>query len=346
MSANIADIKTHTFDNGEDTASWSSTTRSALDALRPHLPTSLPLYRRLQFGHFTNTSTILTNLDFGKHDRQGIFHADAQGRDWLISYVDRSCRPETEALIFANWETATHGEAASEDQESQMTLMNAFAREAKRLPLPPSQHPEVADSMAASPGDITFGAVHERTAAMMRRARVLHVPVLPNDGISIPFGMFIFRLGGQHAEDQDTVRTDEGLTTGLRWGHLEPAHLAIVRARTPYPRLERTMAIMPNVGIFSDGQEDPIAWALIGLDGSLTSLHVEADWRRRGLGVLTAQKMFRDGMEVFWANDEASGPRFAHAYVAKGNIASEKLLHSAKGALGWNVHWIHTNLGA
>jgi hypothetical protein len=106
------------------------------------------------------------------------------------------------------------------------------------------------------------------------------------------------------------------------------------------------MATMPDIALFSDDQEDPIAWALIGLDGSLTSLHVEEEWRKRGLGVLVARKIFRDGMAVFWKHSGAADPRFAHAYVAEGNIASESLLRKAEGVFGWNVHWIHTNLGA
>jgi hypothetical protein len=345
MSSNSEYTQVHTFSNDQTTAQWPSVIDQVLEALRPHLPTALSLYRRLQFGRFTAYSTIITNLEIcqeGGTEYQLQPVKQQPHHSWLVAYVDRSCRPETEAFIYGIWETE-HG--SHRPKEEHIALMRTFAHEAKKLILPPSQHPEVADSWAASPGDITFGAVHEKTATIMREAGVLHVPVLPNDGISIPFGMYIFQVERQSSEDDEGEKAaGMGLPAGLRWGRLQSAHLAIVRARQPYPRLERTMATMPDVALFSDGQDDPIAWALIGLDGSLTSLHVEEDWRKRGLGVLVAQKIFHDGMAVFWKHSGASDPLFAHAYVAEGNIASESLLRKAEGVFGWNVHWIHTNL--
>jgi hypothetical protein len=338
----------YTFSNDQDgTTHWPSVVHHILEALRPHLPNALPLYRRLQFGKFTSYSTIITNLDIRQDGPEDTLQPVEQQRQqlnhpWLAAYIDRSCRPETEAFIFCSWESE-NGSSGSE--EEQITLMKAFAAEAKKLVLPPSQHPEVADSWAASPGDITFGAVHEKTATIMRKANVLHVPKLANDGISIPFRTYIFRLERQGSNGEGDKAADRSLPVGLRWDVLQPAHLTLVRARQAYPRLEKTLATMPGIALFSDSQDDPIAWALIGLDGSLTSLHVEEDWRRKGLGVLVARKIFQDGMATFWKHSGASDPPFAHAYVAEGNIASESLMRKTEGVSAWNVHWIHTNLG-
>jgi hypothetical protein len=348
MSSISENAQIHTFSNDETATHWPAVVDHVLKTLRPHLPNGLSLYRRLQFGRFTAYSTIITNLDIISQDgtEEDSSQPAKQGQQTqpgIVAYIDRSCRPETEGYIFGSWETE---DGPHQSEQERIALMRAFAYEAKKLVLPPSQHPEVADSWAASPGDITFGAVHERTTAIMRLAGVLHVPVLPNDGVSVPFGTYIFRLERKDLEGEGKKKAETGLPPGLHWGRLQPAHLAIVRARQPYPRLEKTMATMPDIALFSDDRDDPIAWVLIGLDGSLTSLHVEEEWRKRGLGVLIARKVFQDGMAVFWKHSGAVDPLFAHAYVAEGNIASESLLRKAEGVYGWSVHWIHTNLGA
>lgn len=78
-----------------------------LKALHHHLPTCIAFYRRLQFGHFTSTSYILSSLSL--EDLQEYAAAPAQ-QEWIITYLDRSRRPETEVWISGSWELETQCE--------------------------------------------------------------------------------------------------------------------------------------------------------------------------------------------------------------------------------------------
>ena len=64
----------------------------ALALLRPHLPTALPLFRRLQFGRFFDATCLLSNIDLSTNQ-------EVPPPPWALAFVDRSCRPETEVRL-------------------------------------------------------------------------------------------------------------------------------------------------------------------------------------------------------------------------------------------------------
>ncbi|KAK5020584.1 hypothetical protein LTR60_000383 [Cryomyces antarcticus] len=188
--------------------------------------------------------------------------------------------------------------------------------------------------------------------------------------------------------------TRKPLPSGLRWGSLREADLALVRQRTKIPRQERTLRTLPSVAIFRDrshltttssssinnrahaaangtglyGGDDnddhddddddddddaddataPIAWAFLGQDGSLTSLHVEPAFRGRGLAKAVTLKLFADVQRrqgVFAAvgsEDEDVG--WAHADAASENRESIGVMESLGGRWGWDVYWVRVDL--
>lgn len=70
--------------------------------LAPCMPTCIALSRRIQFGHFTPGSQLLSsvNLASPSHERH-------DNDPWIVAFVDRTCRPETEVWIAASWEHET-----------------------------------------------------------------------------------------------------------------------------------------------------------------------------------------------------------------------------------------------
>ena len=85
----------------------------------------------------------------------------------------------------------------------------------------------------------------------------------------------------------------------------------------------------------------------MGLDGSLSALHVEEGWRKRGLAGLLTRRVFLHELGMFWdPESSASLPEFraANAFVAKGNVASERLCLSVDGQARWDVYWVRTTL--
>ena len=143
---------------------------AALRALRPHIPTSIPLYRRLQFGRFFPDSLLFTNLDLGAtslsidaHASNGT-HAGSRPNDhhrhedpWLIAFVDRTCRPETEVWVFGSWEDSPPAPLSSpssplETQGKWQAIDNLVAelvRACRDLPVPLSLHQDILDAQQA-----------------------------------------------------------------------------------------------------------------------------------------------------------------------------------------------------
>ncbi|MCJ1306390.1 hypothetical protein MMC25_000032 [Agyrium rufum] len=104
------------------------------------------------------------------------------------------------------------------------------------------------------------------------------------------------------------------LPSHLTWSHLPsaltPTALAsydLIRSRTQIPRTARTLRLLPNVVLrdtsttsstrsnanTTDDEKEGnlVAWAFLGPDASLTSLHVEPNWRGRGVGKILAGKV-------------------------------------------------------
>lgn len=327
-----------------------TTAQQGLSLLRHYLPTSIPLYRRLQFGRFFPDTQLLTNLPS--------LTTKPNGREaWFLAFIDRTCRPETECWIFASWE---HASSSSFSEDVQDELMYSLFHRIASLPVPASIHVESQlknDSEAdhsgttrtdyaahmASPAILLCGAIHELTIpAVQRTGLIKHVLAA---GL-VPNHEYIFNLDDEPMKGLLEGEFVDRLPEGLRWGELESRHLGLVRSRTQIPRQERTLAILPSVAIFptsasGDGNEEPIAWAFVGLDGSVTTLHVEPEWRGKGFAKQITTKLFRDKMDMFW---EEGQPRVAHDYVIKGNVASVGVSNSIGGKSEWDVFWVRVDL--
>ncbi|KFH42744.1 hypothetical protein ACRE_065290 [Hapsidospora chrysogenum ATCC 11550] len=78
----------------------------------------------------------------------------------------------------------------------------------------------------------------------------------------------------------------------------------------------------------------PVAWAFLGPDGSLISLHCEEPYRRRGLSKALAAKLMRRGPGAY-ADDG-----WASADVAGDNLASRAMCKSLGGTRHWEVSWV------
>lgn len=354
MAPNQPIIKTYHLNDPEA----STTIPRALQRLESHLPTSLPIYRRLQFGRFFDATTLLTNLDFSSdtftHRETNGVHQDDEGQDkeepWFISFLDRSCRPETEVWLFGNWESQRH--AVTQTQQDRINaLLTSLVRTMEAMPLPTSIHQQASAETSSSdkdnagysrtdyaghasdPNIMLWGAVHERTVTMLDKlgfvTRRFKTGLVPNH-------TFIF--------DVDTLAPyDENpLPEGLRWGTLTQKDFPLVRARTQIPRQDRTLAVLPNIGIFSTSNGEAVAWAFVGLDASLTTLHVEKEYRGQGLAKAVTTKLFREKMDAFGEEGQA---RLAYGYVIDGNRESEGMCRSLGGKSDWMCYWVRVDLG-
>lgn len=143
------------------------------------------------------------------------------------------------------------------------------------------------------------------------------------------------------------------------------SQLDLVQSRTHIPRPRRQLQSLPSVAVYCDAQssgansagedsdeqdEMPIAWAFLGVDGAVATLHVEPEHRGRGLALSLSKEVMRRGMAtegVFGAKkvDLVDGEMrgfvedWVHAEVAGYNNASRRVMEKIGGKVLTTVLW-------
>jgi FR47-like protein len=254
-----------------------------------------------------------------------------------IAFVDRSSRPETECWIFTSAETPNRcpGATCVACRANLLALLSAISR----MDVPPSVHAAVpaqaASIYVAHQGNrdlLLVGSAHSITAEAMSALAIVHLG-LP--GLASPCTKYLFREPKLAAAARSV-----SLPEGLQWGQLARRDFALVRSRTVIPRQDATLASLESMAVFPLAGEpgarpDPIAWVFRGLDGSLTSLHVEEQWRGKKLAKLLAAKMLKGSL-----GEEG----IAHADVAEENDASHGVCKSIGGESFSTVYWLRIDL--
>lgn len=147
----------------------------------------------------------------------------------------------------------------------------------------------------------------------------------------------------------------QNLPSGFEYGKVDAKDYALVKSRTQIPRQDRTLCKLPSVAIYpintSSSRQEPVAWGFLGLDASLTTLHVEPAYRGLGLAKSLSLKLFSDDMEIYCqhnptptGNNNYVGERSAHADVAIDNKASQGVCESLGGKWNFEVFWIRVDL--
>lgn len=347
MSSSFKDIHSHSLagPNGTETVS------QALEILRPFLPVSLHIYRRLQIGRFFQETVLLTNLP-SLHLPSSSGH-DEEEEEWYLAFLDRTSRPETQFWIFGSWEANSSSPTTSQ-KSFRDDLIKALLQKIKTLPLPESHHQEFLDAEAARSSFKNNDADEKDSFGRSRSQYTSHIH---NDSIILLGAVHektaesIFRMGLNEWEREsnhtyifsslpDSLPETRNLPEGLHWGQLQYSDFTLVRSRTQIPRQSKTLAILPHLAILTR-DNTPVAWAFVGIDGSLTTLHVEAEYRGQGLARAITVKLFKEKMEHLW---EHGVEKMAHGYVMVGNDASSAVCTGLGGTTSWKVYWLRVDL--
>jgi len=93
-----------------------------------------------------------------------------------------------------------------------------------------------------------------------------------------------------------------------------------------------------------------VAWGFVGVDGCLSTLHVEAAERGKGLGKAVAGRLVgmvgdskgEGGGEGGGGGEDGRG--WVSGDVAVGNEGSEGVMRGVGGKRGWTVRWVAVDL--
>jgi len=188
-------------------------------------------------------------------------------------------------------------------------------------------------------------------------------------GIGKPYRKFVFEVAGAGGNGSiggvSGREGQSGIGIGIedekqggdgqrfRWGVVRQRDLELVLSRSVLPRT-KALGMLPSAAVFvrmrrqedeGQGEEErdqdwrPIAWAFLGLDGSLTSLQVEPEWRGRGLAKALAAKLFHEGAGAFGVPEG-----LVHSDVALDNKESTGVCVSLGGRGAWDCYWVRVDL--
>jgi hypothetical protein len=255
--------------------------------------------------------------------------------------MDRSRRPETEAWFFLSGQIPGRCSSTNETQCPDCTAaLLAIIKHVSTLPIPESVH---TDDAAASEytkhlsdtSILMIGSLAQLPVDILNSHNLVRTD-LP--GINIPYQKFIIRTAG-------LSKLKTSLPEGLRWAEVRQQDYALVKSRTSIPKKDKTLALLPSVAVFPTDGDTPIAWAFVGPDGSLATLHTEPEYRGQGLAKAVTTKLFNERLKLF---DEEEGKEeggwLAHSNVAMDNVQSSAVARSLGGTPGWVVYWLRVDL--
>ncbi|KAF2468147.1 uncharacterized protein BDR25DRAFT_394920 [Lindgomyces ingoldianus] len=319
-------------------------------AFKQSLPHSISLMYRTQHENRTSDAHILAT-----------FPPDADiPHCWAAAYYDRSMRPETELWVFASGEIPGHSSRdITQFCPTCRTALLSMIEYMGKLPVPPlhpdnetaveqaklheKQYPELGKDVRypVSPGSylrhlllpsiVTLGAVHHQVMQLFLEAGLVREDF---PGPEAALNKFLFKFSA-------LPQTKE-LPAGLRWGEVRRQDIAIVQSRTAIPRATRTLMSLKNVGVFDEETDKAVAWAFLGLDGSLTALHVEPGYRGKGIAKAVATRMFK--RHAPGLAEDGEGMAWAHADVYVGNTQSEAVCRSLGGEDSWKIFWVRIDV--
>ncbi|KAG9760971.1 chaperone protein dnaJ, partial [Aureobasidium melanogenum] len=319
--------------------------------LAPYMPTCIALYQRIQFGHFNPGSHLFSSVNLASpvHERNA-------NDPWIVAFVDRTCRPETEVWIAASWEHNTpaddswlpQADSLVKSMIERISKVKSSPQETAGTVVNPGKPPGLASTFKGSASVdrdhylqhmqneqiALFGSIHSATCKILNRLGLVD----PSSAAvsNLPYRKYIFDL-------RDNV-TSRSLPPGFVYGKVDPKDYSLVKSRTQIPRQDRTLVKLPSVAIYptdtSSSTPQPIAWAFLGLDASLTTLHVEPAYRGLGLAKSLSLKLFSEDMNIYWQHNPTTGEqnghvdeRYGHADVATDNIASQRNVDSEQFSL-------------
>lgn len=235
--------------------SFSSVPDKLVELLTVELPYSLPLLRRLQatkFKHGTSPHARIVFVSDTEFPLEEQLH-------YTAAYLDFS-RQETQMYIYSTLEHRRNRDDASITQlyEQQLAQM---VQEVIRLRKEYSQ-----DLLFKNPDRILIGTLHSQVRSILEK---FEGRVEPR-----PTGVYDKWL----MRRDELPLSEERLPSGMYWDSANLDDCRLVVSRTDIPRTAEALINLPNLMIKRE-DKTPIAWALLGNDGSLTSVHCEVSTR-------------------------------------------------------------------
>lgn len=310
---------------------------------------------------------------------------------FAATWADRSRFPETECWIFSTYEvlpqhknyssfptTANLSQALRVDYSSRnqpeavsarlqiLATLNAIAS------LPPI--PEISDGSGTSNSDtLVIGTLHQALLPLLTspddnfpeqrvlsRSSASSTHFSPtSDGVLSGIGEPTWKwlIPPPSSSPSSKIPASE-LPRGYTSSTIQKEDLKLCMSRTSIPRSENTLAVLKNACVryrsdeHNKGEGEVVAWAFLGVDGSLNSLHVEPAHRGKGLARFVVGELIRSGVggkgggmtEEEREEGEENEKGWISSDVYWDNEGGHGVARGLGGRGGWVNRWVGCNL--
>ncbi|KAL4952565.1 hypothetical protein BDW69DRAFT_20365 [Aspergillus filifer] len=350
---------------------------SLLKSLVQYLPNSGPLLRRIQYEarHPTSTAQVLASFPETEDSDVSVDY----DTPCLAAFVDVFRGLETQVYVFSSLETKAKDTIATEERDiGKSQLLDLFTYIRRKLtpayldflssqsatPVPVEKEEGVAKIPAHPTTSVLLGSANEIVVGLLvdldseTDKKQFHI----HRGQHQLYAKYCFPSSAFESvtsnasddfnwEEAGYTFVDKNGVPGIQEGHIP-----LVKRRTNIPRSKETLLAMGGVALYhrpaslpnpaSAGEDEmPIAWAFLGFDGSLCTLHVEAEHRGKGLGGVVGKEVMKRGGDVFGSLDSDGkngdqGQEWFFADVSIDNTASRRVMEKMGGEARWDVAWV------
>lgn len=350
-----------------------------IPALESHLPSSLPTLRCIQYdiAHPRQTAYYVasTNLARSSNDPENEepwivayinLPASHETQVWIYSSLEAEVPPIEYTIDNDPGEEISDFSAISSERQDvarkqiwdllqfihqhlmpeYMSHLSQSESQQHSMAVPEQQHQEIKVIPKHKPPAILLGSLHTGLIKLLTTNNsYLNAQFRPGLKVhrydTLPYVKYIFAPDiFQTGSDQKSNPLPEGYYYGSEG--LKAEHVDLVKSRTHIPRERETLLAMPSVVVYhNDNAGVPIAWGFLAFDGSLATLHVEPAHRGKGIAVKLSREVMRRGMGSGVYGSDSKEVGYAHADVARDNLASRKVMEKVGGGKGWrwSVTW-------
>lgn len=253
--------------------------------LNDHLPHAITLLRRLQFSRFPQDRTENAHFLFAS-DPEGPPGSPGQGH-FAAAYLDLSKGPETEMYFYSTLEDHKDLDSLAEGEvERVLDIIVALFQRVKAVA--ESTLSSGAHKLHRDHGAMV-GGFHQATYQLLCERRGF------TSCYWNPHDVWLFRLEMLPVLSEGLMSLQgEGYKEhGLRWDGVRKEDCPLIASRTKIPKIEATLMSEPSVGI-RNAEGTLVAWAFMGVAGTLSTLHVEEAYRGKGIAKALTSKVLRE----------------------------------------------------
>ncbi|KAF7957873.1 hypothetical protein EAE96_003441 [Botrytis aclada] len=297
-----------------------------IPSLEEHLPYSNPIYSRMLAPHNTPSRHCLFAATFPLHA--------ATPNLYTIIFSDRSRKSESQIWVFNPLITPSYEQPLSNEHTSLLSTHLKFALVFLKDTAIPQAPGFPFDPI------LKFACLHRVITISLTSLSSQISTSSPKSAPLIPYhtrwNLYLISTTPSPNHPAPAPALPSSLTTS----RVPASHINLVLSTSSISREPSTLLAQPSLCLLTPASE-MVAWAFIGIDGTLATLYVLPSHRGLGLATYVARELLRRfGMGEFADLGFNASSGFVHSDVKDGNAGSEGVMRALGGKRSWESSYM------